>query len=131
MTKAKVYRKLWTENALQDAINYIRAGHTTQYSKAAKKFQVPYYTLRNRYLALNDNARHAHEHQQLLCDVEEHVLCDWIEHRSDITRPLGKRTLLRKVEQITKKKPSQTWYRRFLRRHPEIWLGKPSGLDPK
>lgn len=28
-------------------------------------------------------------------------------------------------------RPSKGWIRRFLERHPEVVLGKPSGLDPK
>ncbi|KIM88253.1 hypothetical protein PILCRDRAFT_252008 [Piloderma croceum F 1598] len=69
--------------------------------------------------------------KQHLTDTEEHVLCDWIEYRSETGCPLSKRVLLRKVEEVIGKKPSRKWYRRVLKRHPHLRLGKPSGLDPK
>jgi len=131
MPKGKIYRRPWTEQNIQDAIDYLRAGHTKNVTKVAAKFSVPRYTLRNRWLGLHAPARRAHERRQHLTNAEEHVLCDWIEHRSDIARPLNKRTLIRKVERIIGRKPSPKWYRRFLKRHPELRLGKPSGLDPK
>ena len=132
MPKAKVQRRTWTEKSIQDALSDLRAGHSSNVSSAAQKFQVPRCTLRNRWLGLHESAQKAHEQSQHLSAEEERALCDWVQHRSDIARPLNKRTLLRKVERIIGIRPSKQWYKKFLKRHPDILrLGKPSGLDPK
>jgi len=75
--------------------------------------------------------KRAHERRQHLSNVEEQVLCDWIELCSDVARPLNKRTLLQKVQRIIGVRPSPKWYQKFLKQHPEVQLSKPSGLDPK
>src|SRR5882762_7195347 len=90
MPKAKFYRRTWTEKDLQDAIDYLRSGHTKNLSLAADKHNVPCTTLCNRWLGLHGPAQCAHEHQQHLNDTKEHVLCEWIEHRSQTGRPLNK-----------------------------------------
>jgi hypothetical protein len=131
MPKAKVWRKTWAEHDIQKALDYLRAGHSSNISKTADKFGVPRRTLGNRWHNRSDAARAAHRRQQHLSNAEEEALADWIVHRSDIARPLNKRTLLRKLERIIGRKPSPMWYRRFLKRHPNVRLGKPSGLDPK
>lgn len=131
MVKAKVYRKKYTEKDIQHAIDYLQAGHTKNVSLAADKFHVPHCTLRNRWLGLHGPANHSQESRQYLTEAEECTLCDWIEHRSETGRPLSKKSLLQKVEKVAGKKPSSKWYRRFLKCHPELQLGKPSGLDPK
>jgi Tc5 transposase DNA-binding domain len=132
MPKAKAHRKTWTEKDIQDAISDLHAGRSSNVSSAAQKFRVPHGTLRNRWLGLHESARKAHEQRQHLSAEEERILCEWVEHRSDIARPLNKRTLLRKVERIIGVRPSKHWYKKFLKRHPDtLQLGKPSGLDPK
>ena len=70
-------------------------------------------------------------HLKLLTSIVSRIAHDWIEHRSETGHPLSKRSLLQKVEKVIGKKPSSKWYRRFLKHHPELCLGKPSGLDPK
>ncbi len=54
-------------------------------------------------------------------------------HLSKIGRPLNKRTVGKKVKHILQRSrtPSRKWLNRFLARHKELKLGKPSGLDPK
>ncbi|KAH7922725.1 DDE-domain-containing protein, partial [Leucogyrophana mollusca] len=42
-----------------------------------------------------------------------------------------RRTIRQKVFAIAGRSPSRNWLYRFLGRHPEIKLGRPSGLDPK
>ena len=127
----KTKKKSYSESDIQAAIQYLRDEHTQHITVAARKFGVPYGTLRNRHLGLHKVANHAHEIRQHLTDTEEHVLCDWIEYRSDIGQPLTRKQLVKKVELCIGRKPSYKWLPRFLKRHPVIRLGKPSGLDPK
>jgi hypothetical protein len=131
MVKVKAYCKDYSKQDVQDAIKYLHAGHTKNIHLVAKKFGVKYGTLWNHYLGLNNAANWSQETRQYLTDAEEAILCDWIEHRSETGRPLSKRTLLQRVKKVIEKKPSSKWYQRFLKRHPRLWLRKPSGLDPK
>lgn len=99
----------------------------------AREFNVDYSTLRRRFQGHSLSRRLSHESQQLLCPAQEKAFVDWIVHLSDVGRPLSKRTISKKVQRILKlpRRPSRKWIRAFLARHPELRLGKPSGLDPK
>ncbi|KAG6816620.1 hypothetical protein H0H87_004467, partial [Tephrocybe sp. NHM501043] len=92
---------------------------------------LPYHTVRNGFLGIHVPPRQAHVNQQLFSPEAEHVLIDWIKFLSDIGHTLSKRTIRKRAEALCGKKPSQSWIVFFLRRHPDIKLGKPSGLDPK
>lgn len=132
MTKAKVYRKpRYSPEDLRDALNYLKSGSSRNVHAVAKKFNVPRSTLRDRFLGLHESAHASHEKHQLLSNEAEEALCQWMEHLSEQGRPISKRTILRYVEHASGTRPSKRWYRRFLARHPDIKLGKPSGLDPK
>ena len=93
--------------------------------------KVPYHTLRNRWLKKTHSPREAHVSQQLLSPEAESVLVDWIVFLSDTGHPLNKMTIRKKAKAICGRIPSPKWIYLFLSRHPEIMLGKPSGLDPK
>lgn len=97
-----------------------RTGHT-----------LPYDTVRRRFLGVSLPPRKAHANQQLLLPDVEKVLVDWIIFLSDTSHPLTKRSVRKKAEALCGRKPGESWIRGFLERHPEIRLGKPSGLDPK
>jgi len=99
--------------------------------KASTGVDLPYHTVRNRLQGKHIPPQQAHVSQQLLSPEAEKVLVDWIIFLSDIGHPLSKRTIRKKAEALCGKKPSKSWIIYFLRRHPEIRLGKPSGLDPK
>ena len=132
MAKAAIYHnnKTYTEDDVQAAIVYYRAGHCCNISQIADKFGVKRGTLCNRLQGIHGPASHSQQDKQLLTGAEEHVLCDWIEYRSETGHPLSKQTL-HKVEEVLGAKPSPKWYKRLPKRHPHIQLGKPSGLDPK
>jgi hypothetical protein len=128
-----------TEELLQNACAF----HYSQQSflpddrlsirQTAVKFAVSYFTLRNRINGLHQNACQAHESQQSLSVVQERVVVEWLNELSNQSVPLSKRTLRKKVQDITGGhiKPGKQWITRFLARHPSLKLGKPSGLDPK
>jgi hypothetical protein len=45
--------------------------------------------------------------------------------------PISKETVHSYVYDMSEKYPSKHWIQRFLKQHPEVKLGRPSGLDPK
>ena len=128
-----------TEELLQNAYNFhhsqqtLLPGDRLSIRQTALKFEVSYFTLRNRIKGLHQNARKAHEHQQSLSTIQEHVIVEWLTELSNQSVPLSKRTLRKKVQDITggRIRPGKQWITRFLARHPGLKLGKPSGLDPK
>lgn len=117
----------------------LRADPMPSYTKVIKDTQehtgiiLPYHTLRNRFQGKHVPPSKAHVSQQLLCPEAEEVLVEWIKYLSDTGHPLCKRTIREKAQALStcKRHPGQSWIRYFLGRHPEITLGRPSGLDPK
>lgn len=92
---------------------------------------LPYDTVRRCFLGTSLSPSESHAHQQLLLPNIEKVLVDWIIFLSDTSHPLNKRSIQKKAEALCGRKPSEKWIRAFLRRHPEVKLGRPSDLDPK
>ena len=131
MVRVKVYRKSYTEQNVQKALSYLCAGHTKNVSLAADIFGVKRGTLRNRWLGHSVPANKSQASRQNLTPTEETTLCEWIVHQSAIGQPLGRKALLHRVSELLGRKPSRFWYRRFVKWHPDLRLGKPSGLDPK
>ncbi|TFY73539.1 hypothetical protein EWM64_g10473, partial [Hericium alpestre] len=101
------------------------------YKDASVKYGIPHSTLYDRHHGTHTTVRDAHMKQQRLTPDQEAVLCDWLEHLVDQGRPLNKRDILNIVKLLCGVEPGGRWVSRFLERHPEIVLGKPSGLDPK
>ena len=98
---------------------------------AARCHSVIYTTLHNRFHGHTKPSKEAHAHQQCISPEEETVLIEWLKHLGSTGHPVCKRTIKQRVESMGKKKPGRNWVYRFLGRHPEIVLSKPSGLDPK
>lgn len=123
----------YTPQALAEACNYKDAHPDTGFEEIGRFFGIPRTTVRDRYQALHALARVAHMGQQLLSPEEELAVIDWLEHLSEQGCPLDKRTVVDMIMILTgnPKPPNKKWIYRFLNRHPEIVLGKPSGLDPK
>ena len=88
-------------------------------------------TICNRDSGAHQASRKAHEAQQLLSPVQENVLVEWVILLSETGHCIGKRMLQKKAELLCGHKAGTTWVCIFLSRHPELVLGKPSGLDPK
>jgi hypothetical protein len=120
-----------TEKLIQEACTQLRAEAKPNISDVIRKIEartgvaLPYHTVRNRL-----QRKHAHaSSQQLLSPEAEKVLVDWITFLSDTNHPVSEWTISQKAEVLCGKTPSKTWIVSFLRRHPEVKLGKPSGLD--
>ena len=121
----------YTEETLQKALHEIKNGALTS-KEAFKKYGIPYTTITGR-LKGRQPRRVAHESQQVLSSIQEEALCSWIEFYSAQGRPIGVSQIRLIAQDIvgTKKPPHRDWVRRFLERHSELAVGKPSGLDPK
>lgn len=133
----KSFSKSKREQVIQEGVDFFRTQATPNLS-AMKRFLDTKYktnvclgTIRNRASGAHQDARKGHEAQQLLSHIQENILIEWITLLSDTGHCISKQTLRKKAEILCGHKPGQTWIRPFLSRHPEIVLGKPSGLDPK
>lgn len=92
---------------------------------------ISYDTLHWRHLGQSHTHRGSHGHQQLLSDAQEQVLIDWINLFAECGDPIGRQEILVMAGKICGRQPSASWIPLFLRRHPDIKLSRPSGLDPK
>ena len=121
--------RLWTEQDMLAAVNDIRAG--TPVRTAALKWRIPIQTLRDRNKGKTKPRRQAHCLQQRLSPVGEVVLVAWLQLWADTARPVSISRIQRIARDLSGGKVGKNWVYRFLARHPELKLGKPSGLDPK
>ena len=125
------------EEILQEGIQLLRKQKKPNITSVKRLLDAKYNTqiclgtLRNRASGAHQSNRSAHTAQQLLSPVQENILIEWIVLLSDTGHCIGKRTVRKKAEYLCGRTPGQTWVRVFLSRHPEVVLGKPSGLDPK
>jgi hypothetical protein len=123
------------EKLIKDGCRQLNAkaasGLRPNISQVARELNVPYGTLRNRFLGITRAPKEAHEGQQLLSAKKELVLYEWLVHLGSIGQPLCKRTIRKRAQDLCGKRPSKNWIYNFLHRHPDIVLSKPSGLDPK
>jgi len=99
----------------------------------AARLNIPYTTLRARFLNVHKSRHEAHAAQQFLSPAQEQLLVKWIVHLGSTGRPLCKRTIRIRAQHLhsENKKPSCNWIYSFLKCHPEIVLSTASGLDPK
>ena len=111
------------------AINDIHKG--TSVKRAALKWKIPVQTLRDRHKGRTKPHRQAHSRQQLLSPEGEAVLIAWLRLWADTARPVSISQIQRIARDLSGGGVGQNWVYRFLARHPELKLGKPSGLDPK
>ena len=115
-----------TQELLQDACVFHHSQHTLLPSnrlsiqQTALKFNVSYFTLRNRIKGLHQNAHQAHESQQSLSIIQERIVVEWLNELSNQSVPLSKWTLQKKVQDITGGciRPGRQWITRFLAWHP-------------
>ena len=119
------------EHWLQEACKSLQSNVHKSYSSAAKAFEVNYHTLRNRYLGLTWRPIEAHKVQQLLNNAQEKVLTDWLVYLGHTGHAVSKCTISPKVEMLCRRTPSKTWLKGFLKWHPNLVLGRLTGLDPK
>ena len=125
------------EDVIQEGVNILAGQEKPQYTEVARKLFQTYnihvsnQTLCNYFLGISKSPTDSHVDQQLLSPKAEGVLVSWINYLLEAGHPLSKHTIQNKAEAICGKRPSHSWTPLFLKHHPEIKLGKSSGLDPK
>ena len=131
------------ETKIQAASDMLSNGTFKRISDAARHFSVPYDTLRRRHLGLTKPQSEAHRKEQLLTTAEEETICKWVRYMGMTGHPISKEALRVKVANISitlqerqmrtgeRCLPAKDWIYRFLLRHPDLELKRPTGLDPK
>jgi hypothetical protein len=99
--------------------------------EAASKNGFNYKTFYNRLTGRAQTAQEAHTHEQAIPPVAEQVLADWTVFLGLTGHAQSKANIVWKAEELTSRKLGKHWLARFLKRHPEIRLARPTGLDPK
>jgi hypothetical protein len=97
--QGKAYRKAYSEKDIQDAIEYLHAGHTKDIKCVTNKFGIKYGIFHNHYLGLNTAANQSQEPWQHLTDAEDIALCDWIKYSSETGQPLN---FYRKLKRLSR-----------------------------
>lgn len=125
--KQKLTKKTYTEEMLQKALEAIKQGLSKK--KAANIFQVPRSTLQFKMKFPAKKCSHRGP-RTVLNKNEELSLKAWLIESSLDGYPKRKEDLLYRVAQILKKLqrpnpfkngvPGDTWYKLFLKRHPDI-----------
>lgn len=138
MVRSSSYRKKAhleedIEVKIGKAMEALDAGRYKNLSVAAADLKIPYQRLRRRYQRLTRPRRLAHEKQMYLSPAKEETVCNWIKYLGMTGHAVSKRTLAPKIQEVADKPkpPSREWIRTFLKRHPDLVLKRPTGLDPK
>jgi hypothetical protein len=100
-------------------------------NKVSAKWKIPEQTLRDRKNGKTRPRQQAHHSQQMLSTEGEAVLVAWVQLWADTARPTSISRIKRIARDLAGTDVGKNWVHRFLLRHPELKLGKPSGLDPK
>jgi hypothetical protein len=125
------------EERLQSACQDCKLGIYKTAIAASKAYEAPYATLVRRVNGQTQSKQVAHNHQLILTKAEEGVLVEWLKYLGMPGHPPNRRTLRPKVEapipetQRGKLTASKSWIKRFLKRRPDIKLGRSGSLDPK
>jgi len=102
------------EQKIQHVCSLLSASDSPNIHAAAVEHEIPYHTLRQRYLGTSQPYHKAHAHQQILLPAQESMLVDWIKHLSSMGQPLSKWTIQTKAELLCGKKPGPWWIIGFL-----------------
>ena len=116
---------------IEEACEDIQNGRHKNVWQASKAYDIPYGTLLNRYNKCTKPSHQAHDDERIMNHEQEEVLVDWMKFLGMVGRPVSRATVRPKCIKLVGRLPGQTWIWRFLKRHPEIKVQKPSGLDPK
>lgn len=133
MTLPKVYyreaeRLEHSDDKVQAAVEGLRncTWKTSREAGAAVGCPKKHVTIWRRWKGVTKARKSAHAAQQLLKPPQEKVLLSWIKFLGATGTPLSKRTIAPKVEALCGKKPSRRWVYRFLRRHADCVMSRPS-----
>ncbi len=127
----KVAQSQGVEDRIKQACRYVHKQKNVNLVEAATKFDVPYYTLRRRYLKLNCPPSQAPKKNRILTKIQEKILVLWLRLWGAQGTPVSRQGVRLKVERLTGKLPNQRWVDRFRVRHPELAYSKSAPLDTK
>lgn len=134
-------RRLFTykEEDLKNAIESIR-NNSMGFREACRFYGVPFATVHDRIsgkVAVDKKPRVGPD--PVLGVQGEEKLAKWILDMAKCGFPLNKQELLESVSKIIEKsgtktpfkdgKPGETWYQKFLKRHPQISIREPEGIN--
>ncbi|THH14570.1 hypothetical protein EUX98_g9594 [Antrodiella citrinella] len=121
------------EKLVQEAVEGIQRGEYSSSRDAAEKLGIPgaYTTIWRRLKGRALPRKKAFVKYQLLNPQQEEVLKKWVQFLALSGRPLCKRTIAPKIQDLCGKVPSRRYVYRWLRRHPDLTLGRAIGLDTK
>ena len=59
------------------------------------------------------------------------TLCDWVDFRATMAKPLDIQGVQVLASVISGKQPGKNWIGRYKKRNPDLCQSRPGGLDPK
>lgn len=134
--KKKAFFK-YSEEDLRSAIVEIRE-KDGKIRETARKYNIPHSTLLNKLKGRTPEVRKMGP-STILTPAEEQILCNWVSAHARKGFPLNKRMLVETVQEIIitdgrsnpfyENKPGDTWFKAFLKRHPEIAQRHAESID--
>jgi len=123
--------KPYTEHDIMFAIDEIGRGVSIR--RAAKNWNIPYYTLRCRLQGTQTHQQAAELQQKLLPELET-KLAKWILAQHDLGYPPTHQEIKVFVQRILERSGDSStlgkrWIQRFLKRNPVIKVGRSRGID--
>ena len=132
---AKSKRAQWSTEALHLAIEGLDQGW--KMSEVCEKYKIPRSSLRDHVVGRSRGRKMGPK--TILTKDEEEKLCEYINVMVDWGHPMTPNQLKSKVAEITQNRvtpfkngiPGESWLKWFRRRHPNLVLRVPQGLDHK
>jgi hypothetical protein len=116
--------------SIQAAIDDLKSQTKPLYRATARKYNVPYTTLRAQFQGLRLSKEEYHETRQLLSHAQERVLLDRINTLSERGLPPTNSIIKNLAREIAGEQPGKNWVYEFLKRHDgEVALVSLEGFD--
>lgn len=113
-------------DSIEEAIEDLKSQKSPQLRSTARKYDVPYATLRRRFKGISLSEANYHETRQLLSHIQERVLLDRINTLSDRGLPPTNTIVKSLAFEICGKRPGRSWAYRFVQRHSKeiasVWF---------
>ena len=126
----------YNNDKIETAVAALHAGEEKSIRQAAKKYDVPYSTLRSRYLVLAQPAKVSQKSRQRLYVIQESILCDRIEELAENNLPpthaVVKELAVEMMRENGDTRPlGKKWIQSFLKRNPRIITRMGTPIDGK
>ena len=137
-THPKPRQKKYANKQLKKALNAVSAGMSL--NKASVEFNVPKSTLRDNFVAAEQQGLGRKGHETILTKKEECLIAEWAKEMA--RRGFGRtpeeiceavKQILdkagRNVKEFRMNRPGKSWWWGFMRRHPDLHTAKPKPLE--